>query len=88
MSDEKSESTGPAGLKWTYLRPCGAGDRYSVDLYRPLDSTDDVEFVRADEGVPEYAVAEHSLSLDREELDRLIGELMWLRDGWGEVGQN
>lgn len=88
MSNEKGEQTGPAGLAWSYLRPYGAGDRYSVPLYRPHDGSDDVRFVKAAEGVPDYAVGEYTLDFDREELDQLIAELIWLRDNWGEVGRD
>lgn len=88
MSDKKNEPTGPIGLKWTYLRSYGAGDRYAVDMYQPLDATDNVEFVHAADGVPDYAVGEYTLDFDREELDRLIAELTWLRDNWGEVGRD
>lgn len=87
MSDKKTEPTGPAGLNWTYLGPYGSGNRYSVALYQPYDGTDSIEFVKAAEGVPDYAVGEYSLDFNREELDKLIAELTWLRENWGEVGR-
>lgn len=85
MTDRKG---GPLGLRWTYLRPYGADDQYSVDLYRPYDGADNVEFVRADEGVPEYAVGEYSLNLGRKDLDELIEELLWLRENWGKTDRD
>jgi hypothetical protein len=87
VSGKKNEPTGPIGLNWTYLRSYGSGDRYAVGLYRGYDGTDSIDFVHAAEGVPEYAVGEYTLDFDREELDRLIAELTWLRDNWGEVGR-
>lgn len=87
MSDKTSESKGPAGLRWTYLRPYGSGDQYAVGLYRPYDGTDEIEFVKAADGVPDYAVGEFTLSIDRAGLDEMIAELTWLRDNWGQVGR-
>lgn len=88
MGDNRdTSSAGPLGLKWTYLRPYGAGDRYSTALYRPHDGTDSVEFVKAADGVPEYSVGQYSVDFGREDLDKLIGELTWLRNNWGEVGR-
>jgi hypothetical protein len=75
------------GLTWTYLRLYGSGDRYSMDLYRPHDGTDTIEFVKAAEGVPNDAVGEYSLTFNREELDKLIAELVWRRDNWGKTGR-
>lgn len=87
-NEQEAESTGPLGLKWTYLGPYGSGNRYSTDLYRPHDGTDNVQFVKAAEGVPEYAVGEYSIDFSREELDLMIAELTWLRNNWGKVGRD
>lgn len=89
MSSEKeAEPTGPMGLRWTYLRAYGSGDRYSAKLYQPHDGTDSIEFVKADEGVPDYAVGEFSIDFSREELDALIAELIWRRNNWGKAGRD
>ncbi|MFE0472652.1 hypothetical protein ACFW2V_13655 [Streptomyces sp. NPDC058947] len=87
MSGKEGGLVGPAGLRWTYLRPYGSGDRYSADLYRPHDGTDSVEFVKTADGVPEHSVGEYSLDFDRKKLDEVIAELIWLRDNWGEAGR-
>lgn len=78
MTRRRAPPAGALGLRWTYLRPCGTGDRYSLDLYRPNGGSDSVEPVEAAKGVPEYAVGEYELNLDRKELDDWIAELVWL----------
>jgi hypothetical protein len=85
---DKQES-GPLGLRWCYLRPYGQGDKYSVDLYREGRHTDTAHFVTKAEGVPDWAQGNSGCSLyfDRQELDDLIGELIWVRDNWGKVGR-
>jgi hypothetical protein len=90
VSDEKeAEPTGPMGLKWAYLRPYGSEARYSLDLYQGYHGADTLTFVTEAEGVPEYAdgCTGHSVDFDREELDKMIAELTWLRDNWGKVGR-
>jgi hypothetical protein len=91
VSDEKkAELTGPMGLKWTYLRPYGSGDRYSTDLYQGYHGVDTLTFATEAEGVPEYAdgCIRHSVDFNRDKLDKMIAELIWLRDNWGQVGRD
>lgn len=79
--------TGPAEFRWTYLRLYGAGERYSADLYRS-DGLDTVNFLKVGEKVP-WEAQDGTLDLDfsKEELDKVIAELVWLRDNWGKVGR-
>jgi hypothetical protein len=79
---------GPAGLRWVYLRPYGAGNKYKVDLYRS-DSSDSLYFLKVGEPLPREA-EEGTLDLDfdSDELDQMIEELTWLRDNWGKVGRD
>lgn len=92
MSDDekKVEPTGPvgpAGLRWTCLRPYGAGDRYSADLYRS-EGLDSLHFLKVGEPLPREAEeGTLDLAFDREGLRSLIAELTWLDENWGEVGR-
>lgn len=79
---------GPMGLRWVYLRPYGAGDRYKADLYRS-EGSDDLYFVKVGEPAARET-EEGTLDLDftRDGLDEMIAELMWLRDNWGKAGRD
>lgn len=78
---------GPAGFRWVYLRPYGAGDRYKLDLYRS-EGLDEVSILKVGEPLPREA-EDGTLDLDftKAELDLLIQELAWLRGNWGDVGR-
>jgi hypothetical protein len=78
---------GPMGLRWTYLRPYGAGDRYMADLYRS-DGLDSLHFVKVGKAAARET-GEGTLDLDftKDELDGMIAELIWLRENWGKVGR-
>lgn len=77
--DEKVQPTGPvgpAGWRWTYLRPYGAGDRYQAELYRSHGS-DDLYFLEVGKSLPFEAKDDSlDLSFDREDVDRAIKELI------------
>lgn len=93
MSDDETKveptgPVGPAGLRWTYLRPYGAGDEYSVDLYR-AEGLDSLHFLKVGELLPREAEeGTLSLTFSKEELDKLISELTWVRMNWGAVGRD
>jgi hypothetical protein len=79
---------GPMGLRWVYLRPYGAGDRYKADLYRS-EGSDDLYFVKVGKAAAREA-GEGTLDLDftKDGLDEMIAELTWLRENWGKVGRD
>lgn len=80
---------GPAKLRWTYLRPYGAGDRYQADMH-PQNGSDNVDFLRVGSPAP-YEAEEGTLSLDvgtKEDVKNLIEELTWLLNHWGGIGRD
>lgn len=80
---------GPERLRWTYMRPYGAGDTYKADMYR-ADGSDNLHFLKVGEPVPREA-EDGTLNLDfgtKGDVEKRIQELTWLLENWGKVGRD